>query len=306
MPPTPTWFSLSVLGVFGLLFGSFANVVIWRLPRGESLSHPASHCPKCGHGIRWYDNIPVVSWLLLRGRCRHCAGPISWRYPAVELLSAGLWLLAGIAFGWSWQTAWAVALFYLLMILAFIDLDLRRLPNPIVLLLAGIGLAGLLFSQVAGLSAMPLVGRTPDGWLSSPLVAGLSGAALGAGLSLLITLVYGLVRGKQGMGMGDVKLLGAIGLFLGPFVVLAFFVAAIMGLVPAFASASHASREPEGSSATQDAGAEVVASDDEAASSKAGPAGAIPFGPFLAAGAVLTAVWGPAVWTWYASMTGIG
>jgi leader peptidase (prepilin peptidase)/N-methyltransferase len=304
MSDLPSWILWAALFVAGLLFGSFANVVIWRLPRGESLSHPPSHCPKCGHAVRWFDNIPVVSWVILGARCRDCGEPISGRYPAVELLSAVLWILAGVAFGWSWQTAWAVALFYLLMILSFIDLDLHRLPNTLVGLLAFIGIAGLLVSQFAGVTAMPLIGRTPAGWLSQPFVAGLVGAALGAGLSLLIAALYGLVRGKQGMGMGDVKLLGAIGLFLGPFVVLAFFVGTLLGLVPALASArraSHAVGEPPGS------GNEAAEPPDEqAAPAKAGPAGSIPFGPFLAAAAVLTAVWGPAIWAWYASTAGIG
>jgi prepilin signal peptidase PulO-like enzyme (type II secretory pathway) len=222
----------------------------------------------------------------------------------VELLSAGLWVLAGVTFGWSWQTAWAVALFYLLMILAFIDLDLHRLPNVLVAVLAGVGLVGLLVSQFVGAVAMPLVGLAPDGWLSSPLVAGLAGAALGAGLSLLLVLVYSAVRRKQGMGMGDVKLLGAIGLFLGPFVVLAFFAGTLLGLVPALLSARRASGatgEPAGH-----AGETSKPLDERAVPEKAGPAGAIPFGPFLAAGAVLTAVWGPTVWAWYASLVGIG
>ena len=183
------------------------------------------------------------------------------------------------------------------MILAFIDLDLRRLPNVLVALLAVIGLLGLLVAQ------LPLVGRAPDGWLSVPLVAGLAGAALGAGLSLALALVYGLVRGKQGMGMGDVKLLGAIGLFLGPYVVRAFFVGTVLGVVPALLTSRRAAGGVE--TRAGEANAEAGRPDAAAAPEKPGPTGAIPFGPFLAAGAVLTAVWGPTLWLWYASMVGL-
>ncbi|MRR35468.1 prepilin peptidase, partial [bacterium] len=122
--------------VFGLVFGSFANVVIWRFPRGESLSAPASHCPLCERPIRWRDNIPVVSWVILRARCRDCGTPIHWRYPAVELLTALLWVLAVLKFGATPRAVMTACVFYLLVILAFIDLDVRRLPNPIVALLA--------------------------------------------------------------------------------------------------------------------------------------------------------------------------
>jgi leader peptidase (prepilin peptidase)/N-methyltransferase len=95
----PLWLFLTLMGAFGLIFGSFANVVIWRLPRRESLSQPPSHCPKCGTPIRPWDNVPIVSWLLLRGRCRDCGEPISWRYPAVEALSGALWVLAAAIYG---------------------------------------------------------------------------------------------------------------------------------------------------------------------------------------------------------------
>lgn len=286
MPPFPPWFALALLGVSGLLFGSFANVVIWRFPRGESLSNPPSHCPRCGHPVRWYDNVPVVSWVALGGRCRDCGEPIAWRYPAVEALSAVLWVAAGLAFGWSLRTVWAVFFFYVLLILAFIDLDLRRLPNVLVGILAAVGLAGALVSQFSGIPAAPLVGGGGGGFWGQPLVLAVLGAVLGAGLSLAISLVYALVRRRQGLGMGDVKLLGAMGLFLGPYVLFAYLAGTLVGAM--FAIVALAARPKP--SAGDRAAAHMT----------------IPFGPWLAVGAVLTALWGPAAWAWYAGVSRLG
>jgi leader peptidase (prepilin peptidase)/N-methyltransferase len=296
MPPVPTWFLLTALGVFGLLFGSFANVVIWRLPRGESLSHPPSHCPRCGHALRGYDNIPVVSWIVLRGRCRDCGEPIAWRYPAVELLSAILWVAAGAAFGAGIRTVWAVAFFYLLLILAFVDLDVRRLPNVLVGALAATGLAGVFVWQFAGLPAAPLIGTAAEGLWSQPVASAALGVLLGAGVSLAIALLYGLVRGRQGLGMGDVKLLGAMGLYLGPFVLLGYLLGTLVGALAAVAAVL-AGRRKEGDVPARKA--------SEAANPSAGPL-AIPFGPWLAVGAVITTLWGPAIWAWYAALARLG
>src|SRR5690554_5504318 len=140
---------VALIGVLGLLIGSFLNVVVWRVPRAESLSSPGSHCPKCDHPIRWWDNLPVVSWLVLRGRCRDCGEPISARYPLVELATGAMfagvawWALSGAALpelvdgGTGWATFVALAAFlYLAAIsitLALIDLDSHKLPNKIVL-----------------------------------------------------------------------------------------------------------------------------------------------------------------------------
>ncbi len=296
---------LVVLGVFGLLFGSFANVVIWRFPRGESLSHPGSHCPNCGHAVRWWDNIPVASWIVLRARCRDCGEPISIRYPAVELLSCALWVAAGAEFGFSLLTAWAVFFFYILLILAFIDLDLRRLPNALVALLAAAGALGAVVWQVTGVPAAPLVGAA-EGWLASPIVAAAAGALAGAGLAGAIALVYALLRGRKGMGMGDVKLLGAMGLFMGLYVLLAFFLGNLLGALAAVAVAAWRRRQPAGPH-----GPALVFDEDEGSGPSAEPRpanggsdmrhdpAAIPFGPFLAMAGVLTVLWGPAIWAWY-------
>lgn len=264
---------LAVLGVLGLVFGSFANVVIWRFPRGESLSQPPSHCPACGHPIRWRDNVPVISWLILRGRCRDCGQPISIRYPLVELGSAALWVLAGVLYGPTARTATAVVLFYLLLILSLIDLDTMRLPNPLVALLAALGGAAVLVSQLTPVDAAPL---PPSGW--SPLVAGLVGVLMGGGVSLAIASLYAALRKTSGFGMGDVKLLGALGLYFGAYVLMVLFVASLLGATIGLA---------------------LAASSRESLRTKK-----IPFGPMLALGSVCTAAVGPAVWGWYMGLIG--
>ena len=266
-----------LMGVAGLVLGSFANVVVWRFPRGESLSHPASHCPACDAPVRPRDNVPVVSWLLLRGRCRDCSAPIPARYPVVEGVSALLFVLAALRFGVSARAVVAAVCFWLLLVLSAIDLDHYRLPNALVAVLAVIGVAAAGVSQVTGLQIAPLVGTAASGWLSSPLAAGLAGALLGGGMSLGIALLYGLLRGRSGLGMGDVKLLGALGFYIGPYVLLALFVGSVLGMVVGIAAA-----RGERLSRVR-----------------------IPFGPSLAAGAVVAALAGPAIMSWYLGIAGL-
>ena len=129
---------LAWTGLLGACVGSFTNVVAWRLPRQESVVFPGSHCPKCGHAIRWHDNLPVLGWLLLRGRCRDCDAAISWRYPAVEALSAGLWISALLVWpgaGGGLPDLWlpwaGLPLIALLLPLVLIDLDHLWLPEPL-------------------------------------------------------------------------------------------------------------------------------------------------------------------------------
>ncbi len=188
---------IAVAAAYGLVLGSFLNVVIHRVPRQMSLLKPPSHCPACGELIRWYDNIPVLSWLLLRGRCRRCGARISLRYPAVELTTALLLVAVVARFGVSVPAAAAMVLGALLVTLALIDLEHFLLPD--VLTLPGI-VAGLLFSLANA--------------LVRPLDA-LIGAAVGAALPYAVIVLYRMVRGVEGMGLGDVKLLAMIGAFLG-------------------------------------------------------------------------------------------
>lgn len=275
---TPNWVYHTALVGFGLLFGSFANVVIWRLPRGESLAQPGSHCPVCGAPIAWVDNIPVLSWLLLRGRCRSCAVSISIRYPLVEALSGILWLVAGLRFGMSWMTAITVLLFYTLLILTFIDIDHQRLPNVLVGALGVVGLLGVVVSGVTDTTLAPLVGVAKAGTFSRPWSAAALGVVLGGGASLLLSLGYGAVRGKTGLGMGDVKLLGVLGLFTGPYILMVLMLGSIMGAVY---------------------GILAMRGNPERGSTR------IPFGPFLAAGAAVTVVVGPDLWSVYAKLVGL-
>lgn len=267
-----------LLGLFGLLFGSFGNVVIWRIPRGESIVSPPSHCPRCGHEVRWFDNVPVASWLVLRGRCRDCGEPISVRYPVVEAISGALWAVAGWRWGISLSALVGAIFFYLLLLLAAVDIDTGRLPNPLVAIMAGIGLAAAVLSQLTGLVAAPLVAAAAGGWLAMPLVSALVGSAAGLAASWAIAAAYNAARGRRGLGMGDVKLLGGMGLFLGPYVLMAYFIGNLLGAGWGIALALKAR------------GLEAGAIE-------------VRFGPFLAAGAVLTALAGPALWDAYLGLT---
>lgn len=267
-----------VLGLFGLLFGSFANVLIWRVPRGESIVSPPSHCPSCGHEVRWYDNVPVVSWLVLRGRCRDCGEPISVRYPVIEAASAALCALAGAWWGLAPTAVAAACFFYLLLVLSVIDVDTGRLPNPLVAALALIGAGGVVFSMLTGVQAVPLIRQ--EGLLLAPAFAAVAGSAAGAGVSGLVAAVYALVRGREGLGMGDVKLLGAMGVFLGPYVLLAYVFANLVGAIWGVVAAARSRGDGAGLK--------------------------IRFGPFLAAGGVVSALLGQGVWAWYLRLVGLG
>lgn len=184
-------------GVLGLVIGSFLNVVIWRVPRGESVVRPASHCPSCGRPIRARDNVPVLSWLMLRGRCRDCGARISVRYPLVEILTAALFVVMALRFEADWVLPAYLYLAAVGVALALIDLDVRRLPNA--LTLPSYGIAGALL----GVAAFAGAG-------SAPFVRALLGMAALFGFYFLLVLVY-----PSGMGFGDVKLAGVLGLYLG-------------------------------------------------------------------------------------------
>jgi leader peptidase (prepilin peptidase)/N-methyltransferase len=207
LPEPLYWFVIVFSFLFGLILGSFLNAVIYRLPREISIAKGRSMCPHCQHPLAPPDLIPLFSFLALRGHCRYCRAPISWRYPLVELLSGGGLVLLFILYGWS-VAFFQWSFFYLLLVpLVFIDLDFKLLPD--VMTLPGIAL-GLLFQSIQG------------NWLWS-----LVGAAACGGVYLLITLLW-----KEGMGGGDVKLAAMIGAFLAyPLAILWFVIGFLVGAI---------------------------------------------------------------------------
>jgi leader peptidase (prepilin peptidase)/N-methyltransferase len=183
--------------LFGLAFGSFMNVCIYRIPMGKSVIRPRSICPNCGKGIRIYDNIPLVSYLLLLGKCRHCRRPIPWHYPAVEALAGTLSLLLFIKYGLSYQYFFFFLFTGALVIIAFIDLHHKIIPD--VLSLPGI---------IVGLTSSFILGHVY--WLDS--IMGIIG---GGGTLFLVAVSYARLTGKEGMGGGDIKLMAMIGAWMG-------------------------------------------------------------------------------------------
>jgi leader peptidase (prepilin peptidase)/N-methyltransferase len=229
----------TLAGVFGAIFGSFLNVVAYRLPRHESLLGPASHCPSCATPVKPYDNVPILSFLLLRGRCRSCSATISPRYPLVEAVTAALCAGAVVAHDSAGAIALSVALILVVVPAALIDLEHRIIPNKITAF-------GAVLALVVGLSLDP----------SGEPQRLLAGAAAG-GFLLLAALAY-----PGGMGMGDVKLAGVMGLFLGRAVAPAILIALVAGAL---------------------VGALVIGRRGVSEGRKT----AVPFGPFLALGAVV-------------------
>lgn len=204
-----------VSGLIGLIFGSFANVCVHRIPLRQSVAFPASHCPHCDHAIDWFDNIPLFSWLWLRGRCRHCSHPIAWRYPLLELLMGVSWAFLAWHFGPTLQCLEALVLFFLLWVLTVIDLETGLLPNA--LTFPGMAL-GLVFSWLLG---------GQEG-----LIDGVIGAIAGYGIFWGVARIFLLLTGREGMGYGDFKLLAMLGAFMGwqalPFVI---FASSLVGAV---------------------------------------------------------------------------
>jgi len=222
--------------LFGLIFGSFLNVCIYRMPRGLSVTTPRSACPECKQLIAFYDNVPVLSWLILGGRCRHCKTPISARYLVIELLNAALWLACYWQFGATLATLKYCTFSFLLLGLIFTDAETKLLPNK--LTLTGLAL-GLIFSLIVpvndlaaqflpGLLDLPLSGEMMSRLLS--LIDALAGAAVGAAFIYGAGAIYLKWRGAEGMGLGDVKLMAMVGAFLGmKLTVLTIFAASLAG-----------------------------------------------------------------------------
>ena len=247
---------LTVLVLLGLAVGSFLNVCIHRIPRGQSLVRPGSRCPGCAYELRWFDNIPVVSYAMLLGRCRKCRTRISIRYPIVELATMALFVVHGTAFGWTALLVPRLLFACMLVVLFGIDLEHHLLPN--VITLPGIAI-GLIASAVL-----------PPG-----LVDALIGLVAGGGVLWLIGEAYYRFSGHEGMGGGDVKMLAMIGAFLGwklviVTLVLSSFAGSIVGV------------------------AIIVVK-------RGGLKYALPYGTFLALGALVASLFGERIVSWYTS-----
>jgi leader peptidase (prepilin peptidase)/N-methyltransferase len=242
---------VSYAAVIGAIFGSFLNVVAYRLPRRESLSRPRSRCPRCETPIKPYDNVPILSWLALRGKCRACGARISARYPLVEAGTAALCALVVIAKVLDEDALLGLALVLLMVPVALIDLDTQIIPNA----LMGIG---------AAVAPALVLLTAPD-----DIIEHLIAAAAGGGFFLLAVLAY-----PRGMGVGDIKLAGVLGLFLGRAVGPAIFIALVTGTL---------------------VGALIMAR----VGVKAGRKTKVPFGPFLALGGVVALFAGDAMVDWY-------
>ncbi len=222
MPPSTPMIAVFVV-LLGLAIGSFLNVCITRMPLRQSVVAPRSRCPRCGHGISARDNIPVFSWIRLRGRCRHCHTPIPWRYPAVEIAMAALFLLCFLLFGLTLDTAGAAIFCFLMLALCATDAETLKLPDTLTLPALGLGIAWRMLDASVG-AQQPWKAAAAMG-----LRAVISAIAAAVGL-LLIRAIYFTVRRRIGMGMGDVKLAAAIAAWLGiRQFLLVFFLAVVVG-----------------------------------------------------------------------------
>ncbi|HNW81797.1 MAG TPA: prepilin peptidase [bacterium] len=191
-------FTASVVFIFGMLLGSFLNVCIYRIPLKKSIVFPPSSCTKCGHLIKWYENIPVLSWLFLRGRCSGCKEKISMIYPVIELLNGLLYLFAFLRFGVSIQLIFVFYFISAMIVTAMIDFKTQFVYPAVVLPLVVTGLAGAYFSN------------------EMTIYQSFFGILAGAGILLISIAIFYLVTRKIGMGLGDVYILGAIGAYSGP------------------------------------------------------------------------------------------
>ena len=252
VPPAVLW---TLIVLLGLVVGSFLNVVIHRVPRKLSLSTPGSRCGACETPIAWRDNVPVLSYLLLSGRCRHCRAGFSAVYPLVEVATLALFLIHSWVFGLTALGAVRLVFACAMLVLFFIDLELQILPNVITLPGVAAGLVASLF--------------LPPG-----ITLSLLGALLGGGVLWAIAEIYVRVRGIEGMGMGDVKMLGLIGAFLGaPLMALTLVLSSLVGAL---------------------VGVGLMATGRGDLQRR------LPFGTFLAAAAVFASLWGQPIVDWYA------
>jgi leader peptidase (prepilin peptidase)/N-methyltransferase len=265
--------------VFGLIIGSFLNVCIVRIPERKSIVMPASACPKCGAAIRPYDNVPVLSWVLLGGRCRACKTKISRMYPLVELLTAVLFLGCYCAFGMTVEALKWATFSALMIVLVFTDLRERILPDVVNYTGFALGLALSLATKPLDGTARWIANRAFEFPPPAPVVSlvdALLGAAIGSGLLWLVSEAYFRLRGREGMGMGDVKMMLLVGAFLGvKRTLLTIFAGSLLGSVlgVAFMLARRKESNYE-----------------------------LPFGTFLGTAALLVVFFGTPLVSWYQSL----
>ena len=267
--------ALVLVTVFGALIGSFLNVVIHRVPREESIVFPHSRCPSCGAAIRPYDNVPVLSWVVLRGRCRSCRAPIAARYPAVEALTAALFALVLLRGGVSAQLLPDLVFVAALVSLVFIDAEHMILPD--VITLPGFALALVARALIPNLDGLWfLAGGAMAGWpdWAVSVVGALVGALAGGGSLWLMGWLWERLRGVEAMGLGDVKMMFMVGAYLGwPLTVLTLFLAVLAGSVTGIAIMVW----------RRDRDMQML----------------LPFGIFLGAGAIIALLAGRPIVAWY-------
>lgn len=273
--------TIAVVLMFGLVIGSFLNVCIVRLPLGASIVSPPSHCPRCSEPIRYSDNIPLLSYVLLRGRCRHCGLPISLRYPLVEVMNALFYLWTVLAFGLTGEALLLMAFCSALIVITFIDLDHQIIPDVITVpgILIGVLIAPFFLSPLDGPLPFGLTRFVPLAWphLVNVLNA-VIGMLCGAFPLFAIGWLWEKLRNIEAMGGGDIKLMGMVGSFLGwKGALLTIMLGAIAGSIIGVALIAIKRRESDQ---------------------------VIPFGPFLAFGSVVTAFYGQDIMDWYSSLLG--
>ena len=270
-----------VLISLGLKIGSFLNVCIVRIPRRQSVVSPRSSCTHCGQALKPYDNIPLISFLLLRGKCRFCKATISWQYPVVEALTTAIYWGTYVSYGLQWKTAVLLVFFSALIVLVFIDLNHRLLPD--VITLPGIALGIVLSVLVgieddAGTALVQLAGLQDSGgrwgWLASSLL----GALVCGGFLWLVGAVYFKLKKVEGLGGGDLKLMGMVGAFLGVKLgLLTIMLGSLLGVLVGLAYIRMTGKDYRYP---------------------------LPFGSFLGVAAIGVALWGEQLLSWYLGITG--
>jgi leader peptidase (prepilin peptidase)/N-methyltransferase len=254
----PRWVWLTLAFLYGAIIGSFLNVCIYRIPRGEEIIKTPSHCPACGERIPWYLNIPILSWFILRGRSACCDARLSFQYPLVELACAILttYLFATLGLTFEFLSAWLFTC--LLLILLVTDWQTMRLPDILTIPGAVLGLI-FAFSNVR-----------------IDITNALLGVIVGAGGFLVVALLYRFTRGHEGMGMGDVKLMGMVGAFLGwQSTLLVVIIGSVIGLI---------------------AGGIIIARSPDGAKTR------LPYGTFLGIAAIIVLLWGQPIIDWYVGL----